>query len=470
MKTLAALRQSKFARDTAWLGLGKLAVTGLGFASTLIVMRVLGPSEYGLFALADSLVVLFSLVDVSGASTSTSTRLAAAAGADDRVEGERVLAYGVQASIATRVLVLALLLLGGVQFAAQAQGSAAIGVMAVLLAAAGPADALYGQLLLALQARRSMAAASAMQSINQAVLTVFIIVAVLAAPVAPALVVARLLYSHFTLLIMLVLYAHQRERGEYVLPSLGRTLRLALRQSPRAYWRFGLASAIDRNVASMMPTLIVQSVGAAGGPVAAGFLSFGMRAIAQLSVLSGALLDNLSAAVPQAVARGEYQRLWRIYLRLQAVVALAAGAFFGAAALSAPLLIPLLFRAQWGPAVPAFIVMCLYGVITTLGGNFGPLYRAFHMLYSAIGAKLAALAISLPVATLLIHDAAQSGSAAQAMLGTLAPAEMSIGVHAAAQIALAGALSVTLLFGVSVLLTGVLSSQRLYRLSRVAKS
>ncbi len=47
---------------------------------------------------------------------------------------------------------------------------------------------------------------------------------------------------------------------------------------------------------------------------------------------------------------------------------------------------------------------------------------------------------------------------------------MCIGVHAAAQIALAGALSVTLLFGVSVLLTGVLSSQRLYRLSRVAKS
>ncbi|PJF24137.1 MAG: hypothetical protein CUN53_19350 [Phototrophicales bacterium] len=59
--------------------------------------------------------------------------------------------------------------------------------------------------------------------------------------------------------------------------------------------------------------------------------------------------------------------------------------------MAAPLIIPLMVGESWLPAIPALTVLAVYGVVTTAGGVFGPMYRALNLVGRAIAAKAAAV-------------------------------------------------------------------------------
>ncbi len=48
----------------------------------------------------------------------------------------------------------------------------------------------------------------------------------------------------------------------------------------------------------------------------------------------------------------------------------------------------------------------MFGAVTTVGGVFGPLYRAFDLMRRAIAVKVVALALVLPLGALLLEQAA----------------------------------------------------------------
>lgn len=463
MDRLRRLSQRKFVRDTLILQIGKISVTALSLISTILVTRVLGPQQYGLYALADNLFVLFTIIDISGSTASTNTRMARAIGANDAVEAANVLAYGLQSSIVMRLIIALLLLLIGPAFAHATQGNATIGAMAVVLAIASPLDVIYAQLLLALQARRSMTAASAMQTTNQLVLTVLMIGAVLVVPQAESLVVARLLYSIITLAIILIVYTRLRTRGSFILPRLSMLAGRAISQSPRPYWRFGVANAIDKNISNQFISLIIQLVGAFGGSLAAGYFGLAMRGVAQVTVLGVAVLENLNSAIPQAIGRGDYFNLRRNFARVQGAVTIYSTVLFGIMALFAPLLVPLLFGQEWRPAIPAVCLLAIYGVITGIGGNFAPLYRAFGQMRMAIGVKIAALVIALPIAFFLIRAASEGVRLNLSLLAsfTRAAPDLAAGIGASSAAAAAGAVSLNILYAISVGLTAIFTVREL---------
>ncbi len=463
MDRLRRFSQRKFVRDTLILQMGKISVTLLSLISTILVTRLLGPQQYGLYALADNLFVLFTIIDISGSAASTNTRMAQAIGAGNEEESANVLAYGLQSSVFMRSCILLLILLIGPAFAAATQGDSSIGMMAIVIALGGPMDAIYSQLLLALQARRSMMAASALQTINQAVLTCLMISAVLIAPQAESLVAARLLYSLITLIIILIVYIRLRSKGAFELPRIGVLVGRVFTQSPRPYWRFGLANAIDKNISNISAPLIMQIVGAFGGSMAAGYLGLAIRGVQQVTVLGVAVLENLNAAIPQAIGRGDYRNLRHNFARVQGVTVVYNVALFGAMALTAPLLMPILFGAAWRPAIPAVVMLAVYGVITGIGGNFAPLYRAFGQMKLAIGAKIAALAIALPAAALLISAASEGVSLNIWLWSSFmhnAP-YLAAGISASSAVAAAGALSLNILYAISVGLTATFTVREL---------
>ncbi len=51
--------------------------------------------------------------------------------------------------------------------------------------------------------------------------------------------------------------------------------------SPRPYWRFGVANAIDKNIAQLFTQIPLQLVGIFAGARAVGYLSLAMSGIAQ---------------------------------------------------------------------------------------------------------------------------------------------------------------------------------------------
>jgi O-antigen/teichoic acid export membrane protein len=337
--------------------------------------------------------------------------------------------------------------------------------LAALLAFTGPADATVVLITASLQSKRQMRALASLQTGSQVILSVAMISFVLLSPTPEALIAARLTHSFMALTVSVLVYGRLRRQGEMALPKLRSVLARAFTVSPRPYWRFGVANAFDRNLANLMTQIPLQLVGVIGGAQAAGYLGLGLRGYAQVAVFTSALFDAMQAVVPRAVARAEYAQLWQALWR--AVLALAGGALvvYGALALLAPFVIPPLFGREWIPAIPAVVMLAYYGGLATVGGVFGPVYRALGMMRAAISAKLIALALIVPVGYLLLLGYSALPIDAFSGLKALLPPGLS-GMGQASAAAAAGGLMVNAVYTVSVGLTGTLVLREVRRRAR----
>lgn len=414
IKRVRAFWRRKFVQDTLALQIGGLGVTALGLLAWIVVPLALGPEKYGTWALAQSFLGIWDTLNLTGLGVTVSTLLAVAVGARDEPEMLHLLGAFVRVSLLWGALSVVVLALVGPPLAqaiypeaAQTGGGAQIGTLAAALALTLLIDPFYALVTTALQSRRSMRALAALQTANQLVLTACLVAAALLHPEPETLVLARLAYSLITALLALWLYERLRGQGMAVYPPLWAVLARARSASYRPYWRFGLANALDKNAAQLFTQLPIQLTGVIGGLAAAGFLQLALRLFQQASVFTSAVFSNLQAVVPQAVGRGDYARLYRGFTRL--VLALLGGGvlFYGALALAGPALIAWvvapLFGEEWLDVIPLLPVLAVFGVATTVGGVFGPLYRAFEMAGAALAIKVVALALMIPLGAALIE-------------------------------------------------------------------
>lgn len=444
---------SKFVQDTLALQAGKVGMVLLSLLSSVIVWRLMGPARYGVFALAQSFLVVWQSLDLTGVGTSTSVRLAVAIGARDESAILDLMAFYVKVNLLINVGLALLIVLLGAPVAALLYDNTQIVALAFWLGVAAVADGLYGLVIIALQSRRSMRALALMQYANQFVLTSFMIVAVIVSPLPESLVAARVAYSYSTLLLAIVVYRRQRTRGQVSYPPFSAIFARARSVSPRPYWRFGVANAVDKNLGSLFLQIPLQLVGIFAGARAVGYLNLAISGIAQASIFTSAILDNMQAVVPQAVGRRDYAGLWRNFMRILAVLALFALALYGALVLFAPLVIPPVLGARWIPAIPALMVLALFGAITTVGGIFGPLYRAFEIMRRIIAVKVVTLALVLPIGVFILAQVAATQPAP--FFGAAALA--AFGSPLASSGALVGAWMINALYVVSISLTALVT-------------
>lgn len=396
------LLTSRFVRDTFALQVGKVSATAMSFVSTFVVFRLLGPAQYGIYGLALSFLALWQFLDLSGLSTSTVSRMAVAVGAGDEAEVRDLMAFHFELTLLIDVALLILIMLVGEPVADALHGNMQIGDLAAWLALAVIADGIYGLVMTAFQARRSMGVIAGAGVVNQLVLSGSMIVAALVDARPEALVAGRLFYSYSTMILALILYMRMRGSGDFALPSISMILARVGRVPIRPYWRFGVANAIDKNLADWSVQVVVQVVGIFGGERAVGYLNLAMTGIVNVGVLTSAVFENLKAVVPLAVGRQEYTMLWRGIRG--AILGLAAGGIlvYAVLAIAAPIFIPPLFGDEWVPAIPALIALAPYGVVVTVTGIFGPLYRALMIVRSAIFSKIAGILLVLLPGTLLL--------------------------------------------------------------------
>lgn len=420
------ITRSKFVRDTLILQASKLGVTALGLAAWAVVPVALGTDRYGVWALAQSAFAIWLTFDLTGAAVAVHTRLAAAVGARDQDEILRLMAAYVQIMLIWALGSMIVLFAFAPALAARLYpadtvplveagrealpalpafvwgGSAQIGRLAAWLSLSLLADPFYNLVVIALQSHRQMGALALLQNANQLVLTLCLVGGALLNPTPETLTAARLLYSFSTLLLALAVYSRLRERGGVAYPPARAVLAAAPRASYRPYWRFGFANALDKNLANLYTQLPLQLVGVFAGQAAVSYLQLALRGIQQAGLFTSAVFDNLQAVVPQAIGRGDYLRLWRNLRRALLALAVGGGLFYGAVALAAPLVIVPLFGQEWEPALPLIPTLAIYGVVTTVGGVFGPLYRALNLMRAALLIKAGTLAVGLAAGAPLI--------------------------------------------------------------------
>ncbi len=414
--TLRRLLRRKFVQDTLALQVGKIAASAISFISSVVVLRLLGPAGFGVWTLAQSFFVIWQTPNLTGIGPSTSTRLAIAIGARNEREILNNMAFYVKVAVAWGVLNTTLLALLGPPIAANAYESGAhIGVLASLLSLTLIPDALYGLAVLSLQARRSMPVVAALQIVNQFTLVGCYIGALLISPTAESMVIGRLVYSVTTMVIALTVYQRQRSQDGLVYPTIRAVLTRALTVSVRPYWRFGVANALDKNLGGLFMEIPTQMVGILSGNAQAGYLEASFKGIMLVYQLTSAVFDNMQAVVPQAVGRGDYAGLRWNFLRVLAVLIVGAVGFYGVFALAtylyAPLVVATLYGEAYGPVAPLIPVVAVYGAVNTIGGIFGPLYRALRLIRRAIVVKIITLLVVFFPGLWLIQQSGALGGA-----------------------------------------------------------
>ena len=412
MSRFQRLRESKFVRDTLVLQIGRIGTTGLSFVSFWLVIRLMGVEQYGVWKLVLALLGIWQTLDITGIGQLTSTRLAIAVGRKDTHDALDLMAIYAKVVLAWALIsVVVLFTLGPLVAARLYDGDQRIGVLAGWLSLTLAADSLYTLIIVTLQSRRLMRQLAVLQNLNQVVLFACIVIAMLLSPTPEALLAGRLVYSYSTLALAFYLYARLRDEAGVTFPPLGAVFRRAARVSLRGYWRAGVAMAFDKNISALYTQVPMTLVGMLAGPAAAGVLGVGHDVVARSSLLTGPVLENVQAVVPQSVGRGDYAKLRRNFGRVLLVMAAGATAFYVLLALAAPLVVPLVFGADTAPAVPIVIILSFFGAISAVGGLFGPLYRAFNLMRAALAVKIfTGLVLFLPGLFLIAQYGAVGGA------------------------------------------------------------
>jgi O-antigen/teichoic acid export membrane protein len=401
---LRALLRRKFVRDTLTLQAGKLVNTGLSLLVWILTIRLMGIDNYGVWGLMLSFFHIWQAFQLTGVGMSTTNRLPIAIGQDNPGEILNLMGYYVKIMLAWSAFTLLMLaLFAPAAAAALYDGDPRIGQLAAWFALTVAADALYTLVIIALQSRRLMRQMALLQNLNQVALALCVVVAMLVAPTPESMVAARIVYSYGTLLLAFAFYKRLRGAAAVPFPSLRAVFARAVGVPVRGYWRSDLLMALDKNISNLYTQIPVTLVGVLSGETAAGYLRTALDGVTRAGILTEAVLLNMQAVVPQAVGRGDYAWLRDNFGRVLRGMALLGVAFYTLLGLSAPLLLPLLLGAEAAPAVPAFVVLMGFGVITAVGGIFGPLYRAFDLLGAAFGIKLITTLVMLPLGVFLIQ-------------------------------------------------------------------
>lgn len=405
-----ALRR-KFVRDTLTLQVGKVGVLALGILASVVIPVRLGTADYGLWQLGLTLYNIWQTLNITGMLPSAQTRLAEAVGAEDDDALLETLAVFVRVLLIYCVFSTISLMLAAPLLARLYDAGAIIPTLALLLTLTQPTELFYHLLMITFSSRRQMRHVAIMQNVNQAVLVGTGVAAVLISPTPYALIIARLIYSCVTFIMVVMVYQRTLDHAAVTYPPLGTVLRRVPGASIADYWRFGLTNALDKNVANLFTQLPVQMAGVILGASAAGLVGFALNVMRQQAFFTSAVMDNLQAVVPQDVGRGNYARLWANFNRVLLILLVGGIGFYGAFALAAPYVVRWLFPLEWADAVPLLQVLAIFGAATTVGGVFGPLYRAFDFVRGALIIKTTVLLVMVPVGAWLMRTWGAVGGA-----------------------------------------------------------
>ncbi len=408
---LRAFFGKKFVRDTLILQMGKVGITLFTFLSALLVARLMGTREYGIWALSQSMMGIALAFNLTGLNTSISTQLPMAVGAKDEREILNLLAAFVKVALVWGIGITVVLLLVGPLLSGLAyNGDTHIGLLAAFLSLTILPEMVYGLITTTLQSQRSMRRLVILTNLNQLVLLLCTLVALLISATPESMVISRITYSTLTLIMALWFYQHYRRDYAVPYPPIRSVVQHIGSVASRRYLGFGFLNAVDKNIASFYTEIPLQIVGIYAGKAAAGYLELGFKALTIPATFASALFDNIQAVVPQAIGRRDYIQLRRNFLRVLAVLGIGAIIFYVVFALAVPIIVPLIFSRQWIPAIPVVAALAVYGIVGTVGGIIGPLYRGLNLMRPVIIIKLVTMAaILLPGLFILQQKAAALG-------------------------------------------------------------
>jgi len=402
------LRTHRFVQSTVWFQLGTAGAMFVQAAAGVVLARVLGPDDYGTYAIVMSLAAIGSVLLGAGAADAMAPVLSRAHhGGDDAGVRNALLFLGKFVVISGGIVILISML--AVPLIGRLYAPAVAGYTLAVLAAAAVSTLLFVPATLAAQVfgriRRLAALTFADQFVRQGIVVALVLMGAGLAGAATghllgALVIAGACALQWNLL----------RRSHPSLPSV-----FGLWRERPADGRKFIAPTLwvlaDRNLAMLY--------GAAPVAVAGLFLTTAEVSYFKVALgwttLALSLLGPVSTLLNTELARIQAQQAGRLRAQFVRVTAYAIGvsaALTLAAAVVARPVFGLLYGAAYLPAVPLVYWLVPFGALFGLGVALGPMWRALDRVRVSIGINLLVLGAGVPLGVFALRHWGAYGAVA----------------------------------------------------------
>jgi O-antigen/teichoic acid export membrane protein len=389
-----------FVRGAALFQLGSVGAMIVQAGAGVVVARLLGPAEFGRFALAMSMAAVASVLLGTGVADAMAPVLTRAHhGGDERGVRDAILFIGkfVLASAAV-VLLLGLTM---PQIASWLYNDSMLGWYGLaVLAASALSTLLFVPVQLGLQVAGRITSLSILTFIDQCVRQAWVVELVfLGAGVLGGS------YGHlFGAVVVLGIaswFWRTLRRSWGAIPSL-RSLWQEFPQNGTQYIAPTLWVLADRNLAMLYSAapiaiagLFLATTDVSYFKIALGWVTLALSVQGPISTLLNTELARVQAVEPQRL-RAQFIRVTLWSLALSTTVTLVA------AAIARPVF-SLLYGAQYGAAVPFVYGLIPMGVLFGLGVALGPMWRAMNRVKVSIGINVLVLMLGIPSGAWALH-------------------------------------------------------------------
>lgn len=390
------------------LQVGQAVTVAMQAATSLVLLRVLGPDAVGLYAISVALAAAAGFFDLSGASRLALTELARARGEGVPERAAAILARFLRAAAAVRLPLVSVFFLLAPWIAGWLYGRSDAGLWARWFALPLALDLPFNLLVLVLHGRgrtRSLARVETSRAIVTAVCTIAVLLA--------GFGLAGLAAVHVSVSVLASLWG-TRAYGRLVrvdlsLPSWADLLRRAGRADRAGRTAAGFALAIDKNLANLGSQLPMLLVGVLR-PDAAGYFSAALRTMSLPYPLVSAFARYLEVLLPFRAGE-EWNGARRTFIGVTVGMGAAWAVVTAGMLLAGPAVLVRLAGAEYAPAIPALYPLALQSLATGAGVGIGAALRAIERPSFGIALQAFSIAAAAPVGYALIPGAGAVGGA-----------------------------------------------------------
>lgn len=398
--TLPSFFRQGFLRHAALLQLGSFLQYGVGAILPIAVARFLGPGQYGVWALISALSGLFVLFFDVGQRNGTIVLAAAAYARHDREGFVGALRSYLKTTVVV-FLVLGIPALLAARYLGEAlyQRGELGGYVRILILASFVGSSLL-LVTIPLQIVRRVRLLAALENIDQAARTLFVVIFLLSGAELWGVVFGQLVGAIVSAGLALWLY-HRLVAGAVFLPALAELGRKVFGQRLSSYLRFCLPIALDKNLADFYQTAVVLILGRLVATDQVGFFNIALGYISASLFILGPVSRLLHDQFPKDQAR-DPRVLRRNFLRVSVVSGLVAGGAALVLVFAGPFLVRLFYGAAFEGTISLIAPLWLYATMSGFGVGLGGLYRTLNLTSFTVKLHVVVLAIGITLSWYLV--------------------------------------------------------------------
>lgn len=425
IEKIRSLFKYNFVRNTAILQVGTLVSAGLSFIASVIFARILGPEQYGQYALIFSLTGLFSILMNWGADYATITLLAEAWARQDREEIKNIILFFVKTSLIAALSIGFLAIIFSPLIAGHLYHNQQIGNFARIILLGISLQFIFGLLAIILQVSRKIKELTILENINKAVGIIVPVSLVLLGLGLFGIVWGNLTAVLFFVFLSLFFYRLILRKTE-LLPNFKEII-LGFKKAPfKKYFKFGFSIAIDKNLANLSAALPMIFLGMTVKPAEVSYFKIAFAYIGLSLIFLKPVSRLLMVQLPRSKVLGqhflkEHFIKTTFYSFLLIIAVIIPMLFLG------KFLVLLVYGAKYLPSVRLIYWLWPYALISSLAVGLGAFYRAINKVKIGLLVNFFNLLVGAPVFYWVIKNYALNGMIAAVIIWSGIPVLIILG-------------------------------------------